>query len=142
VGPAFLLSTASDDLLGTGQWAAGPTVVALRQTASGWTYGGLFNHLESFAGDDDRADVSSTLVQLFVSRRVGPGRTLSAQVESTYDWEREQWNVPLNVSYGRVMRIGRQMVSFHGGVGRYVEAPEVAPEWGVRFTTTLMFPKR
>ena len=115
---------------------------ALRQTASGWTYGGLFNHLESFAGDDDRADVSSTLVQLFVSRRVGPGRTLSAQVESTYDWEREQWNVPLNVAYGQVMRIGRQMVSFQGGVGRYVEAPDVAPEWGVRFTTTLMFPKR
>jgi predicted TIM-barrel fold metal-dependent hydrolase len=44
---------ASDDLLGSGKWAAGPTLVALRQTPSGWTYGGLFNHLQSFGGDSD-----------------------------------------------------------------------------------------
>jgi len=30
-GPAFLLPTASDDLLGTGKWGAGPTAVALKQ---------------------------------------------------------------------------------------------------------------
>src|SRR5262245_31069543 len=142
VGPAFLVPTAGDDLLGTGKWAAGPTFVALRQTAAGWTYGGLFNHLESFAGDSARDDVSATFIQLFASRRVGKGRTVSATVESTYDWEHEQWNVPLNVSYSQVMRIGKQMLSFQGGVGRYLEAPTLAPDWGVRFTTTLMFPKR
>ncbi|MCK7494505.1 MAG: hypothetical protein MZW92_27560 [Comamonadaceae bacterium] len=34
---------------------------------SGFTYGLLFNHIWSFAGDDDRADVSATFLQPFLS---------------------------------------------------------------------------
>jgi hypothetical protein len=49
-GPVFLLPTATDDALGTGQWAAGPTAVGLRQRGP-WTYGLLANHLWSFAGE-------------------------------------------------------------------------------------------
>jgi hypothetical protein len=108
---------------------------------SGWTYGGLFNHLESFSGNSDRADVSNTLVQLFVSRRIGPGRTITANVESTYDWEGEQWTVPVNIAYSQVIRVGRQMLSLQGGVGRYVEHHDLAPEWGVRLTMTLLLPR-
>jgi hypothetical protein len=141
VGPVLLAPTASDDLLGADRWAAGPTAVLLRQTADGWTYGGLFNHLESFGGDEPQIDISNTLVQLFVSRRVGPGRTVSANVESTYDWEAEQWTVPVHVAVSQVLRIGRQMLSLQCGVGRYVESSELAPKWGVRFTMTLMFRK-
>ena len=141
VGPALLAPTASDDALGADRWAAGPTAVLLKQTTSGWTYGGLFNHLESFGGDDADVDISNTLVQLFVSRRIGPGRTISANVESTYDWEQEQWTVPAHVAVSQVLRVGRQMLSLQGGVGRYVESSALAPEWGVRFTMTLMFPK-
>src|SRR5262249_17790512 len=122
-------------------WAAGPTLVALRQTPL-WTYGGLFNHLRSFAGDDDRPELSATLVQLFASRRIGPGRTVSATGESTYDWKTSQWNVPLNVSLAQVLPVGKQMLSLQAGVGRYLAGPELAPERGVRFTLTLMFPKR
>jgi hypothetical protein len=142
VGPAFLVPTASDDTLGTRKWAAGPTLVALKQTANGWTYGGLFNHLVSFAGDDDRDEVRATLIQLFGAKRIGPGRTISAVVESTYDRETDQWTVPVNVAIAQVARIGKQMVSFQIGGGRYADGPELAPDWGLRITTTLMFPKR
>src|SRR5687768_5478695 len=34
-GPALLLPTATDDLLGAEKWGAGPTAVALRQTSTG-----------------------------------------------------------------------------------------------------------
>jgi hypothetical protein len=34
-GPVFLLDTATDDLLGSDQWGAGPTVVVLRQDGAG-----------------------------------------------------------------------------------------------------------
>ncbi|GFE80696.1 hypothetical protein GCM10011487_26960 [Steroidobacter agaridevorans] len=37
LGPALILPTATDDLLGQEQWALGPTAVALKQTESGWT---------------------------------------------------------------------------------------------------------
>ena len=141
-GPVVLVPTASDDLLGGGKWGAGPSVVALRQTASGWTYGGLFNHVVSFAGDDDRKDISATFLQPFVAKRIGPGRTLSANVESTYDWKAEKWTTPLNLGLSQVSKIGRQMVSYQGGVTWYVDAPAGAPEWGLRFTLTFLYPKR
>jgi hypothetical protein len=142
VGPAALIPTASDDRLGADRWALGPTAVLLRQTPTGWTYGGLFNHLVSVDDEADRPDINSTLVQLFASKRIGPGRTVSASVESTYDGEGEQWTVPINVSVSQVVRMGRQLVSFQGGVGRYADGPEAVPEWGLRLTTTFMFPKK
>lgn len=135
------MPTATDELLGGEKWGAGPAGVALRQTSTGWTYGVLFNHIWSFAGDDDRNDISTTFFQPFVAKGLGQGRTLSFNFESTYDWAGEQWTVPLNLSYSKVSRIGKQMVSYAGGVRYYIEAPDNGAEWGVRFTFTLLFPK-
>ncbi|MCZ0964617.1 transporter, partial [Paracoccus benzoatiresistens] len=95
VGPVFLLPTASDELLGTGKWGAGPTGVVLVQRGP-WTVGGLANHLWSFAGDEDRADVNRTFLQPFASYTTPEAWTFTLQTESTYDWETEQWSVPVN----------------------------------------------
>jgi hypothetical protein len=140
VGPAVLLPTATDDLLGAGKWAAGPTIVALRQTPSGWTYGALANHLWSFAGSGNRADISASYIQPFLAKGLGKGRTVNVALESTYDWKSERWTVPINLGYSRVSRIGGQLVSYQGGVRYYVEAPDNAPQWGLRFTFTLLYP--
>ncbi len=142
VGPVFLIPTATDDLLGSEKWGAGPTAVALRQTASGWTYGALANHIWSFAGADERADINATFLQPFLARSLGQGRTFSVGIESTYDWDGEQWNVPLNVGYSKVSRIGKQLVSYQGGVRYYLEAPDSGAEWGLRFTFTLLYPRK
>ena len=56
-GPVFLIPTATDETLGSEKWGLGPTAVALRQDGP-WTYGALANHIESFAGTSNRADVS------------------------------------------------------------------------------------
>jgi hypothetical protein len=140
VGPALLLPTASDDLLGSDRWGAGPTAVALRQTPGGWTYGGLANHIVSLGGGDGR-DISATFLQPFVAKRVGPGRTVSANVEATYDWKASQWTVPVNLGISQVIP-ARQMFSVQGGVIWYAQAPQGAPDWGVRFTATLLYPRR
>jgi hypothetical protein len=66
VGPVFLFPTASHPFLGGGKWAAGPTLVALKQSG-GWTCGVLGNHLWSFAGDGDRNDINATFLQPFLS---------------------------------------------------------------------------
>ncbi len=142
VGPVLLIPTATDDLLGAEKWGAGPTAVALRQTSSGWTYGALANHIWSFAGADDRADVNATFLQPFLARSLGQGRTLSFNFESSYDWEGEQWNVPFNVGYSKVSRIGKQLVSYQGGVRYYLDAPDSGAEWGLRFTFTLLYPRK
>lgn len=140
-GPAALLPTATDDLLGQKQWAVGPTAVALKQTEAGWTYGALVNQLWSVAGDDDRADVNAMFLQPFLTKALGQGRTIALNLESTYDWERKKWTVPLNLGYSKVSKLGKQLVSWQGGVRGYLEAPDGGPEWGLRFTFTLLFPK-
>jgi hypothetical protein len=142
IGPAFLIPTATDDLLGTEKWGAGPTAVMLRQTETHWTYGFLMNHIWSFAGADDRADVNQTFLQPFLAKGLGKGRTLSFNFESSYDWEGDQWSVPFNVGYSKVGRIGKQMVSWQGGVRYWFETPEGGPDWGVRFVLTLLYPHK
>nr|WP_258609844.1 transporter [Mesorhizobium sp. AR10] len=141
IGPVFLLPTATDDFLGSGKWGAGPTAVALVQKGE-WTVGGLANHVWSFAGQGDRADVSSTFLQPFVSYSLGHGRSVSLNAEATYNWEAEQWTVPLNLGFAQVLKIGEQPVSFQIGAKYYAVAPEGGPEWGIRTTITLLFPKK
>jgi hypothetical protein len=141
VGPALSVPLASDDLLGTGKWSAGPTAIALKQTAGGWTYGALINQLWSFAGDGDRLDVSSMFLQPFLAKAIGKGRTLTVNIESSYDWKAGQWTVPVNMSYSKVGKIGNQRVSYAGGIRHYFDAPDDGPDWGLRFALTLLFPK-
>ena len=142
VGPVLLVPTATDELLGSEKWGAGPTAVALRQTESGWTYGALVNHIWSFAGEDERADINATYLQPFLAKALGKGRSVSVGLESTYDWEGQQWTVPLNIGYSKVSRIGKQLVSYQGGVRYYLEAPDSGAEWGLRFTFTLLYPRK
>ncbi|HET9767095.1 MAG TPA: hypothetical protein VFS60_09615 [Thermoanaerobaculia bacterium] len=139
-GPVFLLPTATDDVLGTEKWGAGPSILVLEQTAGGYTFGALANHVESFAGDDERAEVSNTFLQPFLAKVFPGGRTVTLNAESTYDWNGEQWTVPLNLTYSKVTRIGSQMISFAGGARAYVEKPDGGPDWGLRFVVTFLFP--
>jgi len=140
-GPVFLLPTGSDDLLTADQWGAGPTAVVLKQE-NGWTYGMLANHIWSFAGDDDRSDVNATFMQPFLAYTTPTAWTYSVNTESTYDWENEQWLVPINVAASKVTRIGTQLVSIGGGLRYWADSPDYGPEGlGVRFTVTLLFPR-
>jgi hypothetical protein len=141
VGPALLLDTASDSSLGAEQWAAGPTGVVLKQVGP-WTFGLLANHLESFAGNDDRDDISATFVQPFLSYITKTKTTIGFNLESTYDWEHEQSSVPVNLTVSQLMKAGTQLIQVGGGVRYWLESPDNAAEgWGFRFQFTLLFPK-
>ncbi len=54
--------TASDDLLGTGRWTAGPSALGV-YLGPKWKLGALVQQYWDFAGDDDRDDVSLTNLQ-------------------------------------------------------------------------------
>lgn len=141
VGPVLLLPTATDDLLGAKKWGAGPTAIVLKQQ-KGWTYGALVNQIWSFAGDGDRADVSAAYLQPFVSYTTKKATTFTLNTESTYDWENEQWTVPMNLMVQQLVKIGTQPVALTVGGRYYVEKPEEGPDWGLRFAVILLFPKR
>jgi hypothetical protein len=139
-GPVFLLPTATDDLLGSNQWGVGPTMVVLRQTG-GWTFGMLANHIWSVAGDGGNTDVNATFLQPFVSYTTKTYTTFTLNSETTRDWAGDQWVVPLNVIISQLVKIGSQPVQFSLGGRYYLETPAGGPEWGVRFSVTMLFPK-
>lgn len=140
-GPVFLLPTASDDALGSEKWGVGPTGVGLKQAGS-WTYGMLANHIESFAGDDKRADVSATFIQPFLSYITKTKTTFGLNTESTYDWEDEEWSVPINLTVSQLLRVGSQILQIGVGARYWADSPENGPEdWGARVQLTFLFPK-
>ena len=140
-GPALLLPTATDELLGGEKWGAGPTFVVLKQQ-NGWTYGALANHLWSFAGDSDRAAVNATYLQPFASFTTKKATTFTLNTESTYDWDNEQWTVPVNLMVQQLVRIGGQPVAFVVGGRYYAEKPAEGPDWGLRLAVIFLFPKK
>jgi len=139
-GPAMLLPTATDDLLGSEKWGAGPTAVVLKQQ-NGWTYGALANHIWSFAGDSGRADVSATYLQPFVSYTTKTSTTFTLNTESTYDWTNNQWTVPLNFMIQQIVKIGDQPIALTAGARYYADKPEGGPDWGLRFAVIFLFPR-
>ncbi|MGE0649028.1 MAG: transporter [Gammaproteobacteria bacterium] len=140
VGPAFLIPTATDELLGTEKFGIGPTLVALTQ-AGPWTIGILTNHIESVAGDDDRADVSATFIQPFLAYNTKDAWTFTIQTESSYDWEAGHWSVPINGIVSKLVSLGGQRVSLGGGVRYWAESPDSGPEgFAARLVVTFLFP--
>ncbi|TFG60770.1 MAG: transporter [Deltaproteobacteria bacterium] len=140
-GPVLLLPTGSDDLLTADKWGAGPTAVVLTQFGP-WTYGGLFNHIWSFAGNGARADISNTFLQPFMTYTTPAALTLGLDMASTYDWKNEKWSVPINASVSKVTKIGGHLVSVGAGVRYWADSPASGPEGlGFRLVATLLLPK-
>jgi len=139
-GPVMLYPSATEKTLGTDKWGSGPTAVILKQQ-SGFTYGMLANHIWSFAGDNDRQDISATSLQPFLAYQTKTYTTFSINTESTYDWKSEQWTVPINLTVAQMVKIGGMPIQFTLGGRYYADKPDGGPDWGLRFGVTFLFPK-
>jgi hypothetical protein len=138
VGPAALIPTGTDRI-GGDTWAFGPTFVVLKQQGP-WTLGVLANQLWNTGGP---ADISSLFVQPFLTKGIGKGRTISMNTETTYNWENKEWLIPFNLAYSKVSKLGDQLVSNQVGARVYLKTPYGnGPDWGLRYTFTLMFPTK
>ncbi len=139
-GPVFLYPSATEKTLGSDKWGAGPTAVVLKQQ-SGWTYGMLANHIWSFAGLENRNDISATVLQPFLAYQTKTYTTFGVNTESTYDWKSEQWTVPVNLTVAQMVKIGGMPIQFLLGGRYYADKPDGGPDWGLRFQVTFLFPK-
>ncbi len=139
-GPAFLFPTATNGELGTQRWGAGPTAVLLKQ-AGPVTAGFLANHIWSFAGNDDRAQVSQTFFQPFLNYTTKTATSLIVNLESSYDWQSEEWTIPGNFSVAQMLKVGPQRLQIVVGYRTYLSRPVNGPDWGLRLAVVLLFPK-
>ena len=139
-GPALLFPTGTDELLTGNQWAAGPTAIVLKQQGK-FTYGGLTNHLWTYAGSGGRDPVNRTFIQPFLTYLPGGGWSYALNTESTYDWTGSQWTIPINLMVNKMIKIGDANTQWQLGARYYAEKPDDGPEWGLRFAVTFLIPQ-
>ena len=143
VGPALSFPTATDQVLGTDKWSAGPSAVAL--TIRGpWVIGGLASNLWSYAGDDDRSDVNQFLFQYFINYNLPKGWYVSSAPIITANWEADsgnQWTVPFGGGVGKIFKIGKQPLNAQVQAFYNVEKPDNGPDWSLRLQLQFLFPK-
>jgi hypothetical protein len=143
IGPSISFPSATDEKLGSEKWNAGPSAVVVAQPGA-FVLGGLIRQLWSFAGDDDRQDVSQMLIQPFVNYNLPDGWFLASAPIITANWEAssdDRWLVPLGGGAGRVFKIGPQPVSATLQAYYNVETPQFGPDWSLRFALSFLFPK-
>ncbi len=132
VGPVFMIPTSTDDLLGVGEFGAGPSAVALTQKGS-FTIGGLVNHIWA-------DNFSATFLNPFFARNFKGGRALTLNTEMTQNWTNDAFSGVVMLQGSQVFTIGKQAVNaglaprFHFGGGR-------TADWGFRAVLVFLFPK-
>lgn len=140
-GPAFLVPTATDELLGTQKLGVGPTALVLKQ-AHGLTFGALVNQIWSVAGNDQRADVNQMFLQPFLVYNWKSGAGIGLNAEMTQNWEASTSSVFINPSVSGVTKLGKQIVSLMIGPRIHVAAHNGSKaDFGVRAALTFVFPK-
>ena len=142
-GPVAVFPTATDDKLGSDKWSIGPTAVGLYQTGP-WLFGGLVGQFWSFAGDDDRRDVSSFYIQPFLNYNLPQGWYLTSSPLISANWKAksgQKWRVPVGAGVGKVFRIGSQNINTRLVAYYNVERPTGSADWSIQWTLQFLFPK-
>ncbi len=140
VGPAFLWPTGTDAQFSGRKWGAGPTAVALKQSA-GWTIGVLANHVWSYAGSGNFPRISTTSIQPFLAYQWPDTTTLTFTSETQYDWVGTQWTVPLDLLVSHIYRLGNQPLSVQIGPRYFPVTPSEGAHWGFRVNLAFLFPQ-
>lgn len=143
-GPHLSSDDHCEDGLSTDKWGVGPSVVALTMLGH-WVVGAIANNIWSVAGDEDRADVSTMLIQYFVNYNLPGGWYLTSSPIITADWEAtsgNKWVVPFGGGAGKVVRVGKLPVNASAQAYYNVVKPEsFGADWTLRATLQLLFPK-
>jgi len=142
-GIALGFPTATNEVLGTEKWTAGPSFVVLVQP-EGWTIGAIAQNTWSYAGSKDRGDVNFFYSQIFATKNLEKGWYVNSAPIITANWEAlsgQQWTVPLGAGFGKLFRLGKLPINAQAGYYYNVVTPDFGPESQFRFQVVLLFPK-
>jgi hypothetical protein len=142
-GPAFVVPTATNDVLGQGKLSMGPSCVVLAQPPH-WTLGVLINNVWSVAGSGGRPSVNQMLLQYFINYNMKKGYFISASPILTANWKANSgnvWTVPFGGGLGRIMKLGFQPVSLEAQFYGNALHPSGTSDWNMRLQIAFLFPK-
>ena len=143
-GPTLSVPTATNSAIGSGKWAAGPSVIGVVQPGH-WTFGLLASNLWSVAGDKDRPQVNSLSLQYSVNYNFVRSWYFTSSPIITSNWKldsNERWSVPFGAGLGRVFKYSGQ--SFNSQLSAYytVIHPNSLPypKWQLRLQGAWILP--
>lgn len=140
VGPSFVFPTASERETGQGKWQVGPAAAIAFAPEGGWLVGVLAQNPISFAGSRDRRGTSELILQPFVTYQFGEGWFIRSQPQLTFDWKTHETVLPLDLGFGRVIKVAGQNISCFVDVSRNLSRDEPAPRYGVAIGVSLLYP--
>ncbi len=137
LGTTFIFPTASNDLLASHQYQAGPTALALWSSRN-WNVGTHLQHWWGVADDgasDDNPLIRSahdrnlnhTNIQYFVIRHLPDAWQIRASPNITIDWEADSGNrltLPVGLGIGKMVKIGPMPVMLMAEYQYSVIAPD------------------
>ena len=152
-GLTAMLDTASDDFLGTGKNSVGPMALAFKISEK-WVNGLVLQHWWSVGGSDyldvqtdlgpvrvERPDVNLTDMQVVVRYRKNALTNIGAAPNWRYNWETDQWSIPLGIGFDTMTKIGRLPAKIGLEGYYYVKQDDVfGPEWQLRFMFVPVIP--
>jgi hypothetical protein len=142
-GPAFLIPTATNNILGQGKLGIGPSFLALTQPGP-WTLGALVSNVWSVAGSGGRPVVNQMLLQYFINYNLKKGWYISISPILTANWRGSSgsvWTVPFGGGIGKIARLGYQPVNLSAAFYGNPVNPSGASPWSMRLQIAFLFPK-
>ncbi len=140
IGAASTYPTASDNLLGTGKYTAGP-IMATGRFLPRWEsfLFGVFQHLVSVGGDPSRADISLTQANLQINTIWAEHWWTIVQGTWRVNWEQKtKSSMTAELELGRNV-IGRWGVYVRPGVGIWGTNVPGTYDWNIEVGTRYMF---
>lgn len=141
-GPQLTLPTATEDELGSEKWSAGFANVLFNASSPKFQYGYLLTWQASFAGDDDRASVNVGALQPFAFYQLGHGTYLRAAPIWSYNFQNDDYSVPLGVGIGQVLKKGNTVFNmFAEPQFSVADRGPGQPEWQIFLGFNMQFLK-
>lgn len=135
VGLIGSFPTATATGLGTDRFTAGPEALIGVLTPK---HVGVFfpNHQWDYAGSGD-SSVSITTLQVIYTYLPGGGWNVGTAPINTYNWENEQWTVPINLNIGKTVTLNGKPWKLSAEINYFVEKNGTfANEWMIGFNVT------
>jgi hypothetical protein len=142
IGPAILLPTRSDPILGSDRLGLGPSGV-LYYAEDKWGAGVVLQNVWSMGGEGIN-EVNVFSAQYFLNYNLPKGWYLYSNASITADWladdDDDTWTVPVGGGVGRIFNIGNQPVDVAiQGLYNTVR-PSDAADWTINLQISLLFP--
>ncbi len=136
--------TASEELLGSGKYTAGPSAI-YAYLGEKWKLGGLLQQYTSFAGDSDRDDVNMMNLQYLYYYSLNGTTSIGAMPNIIANWEQSSgnvWTVPVGFGINKTFQFGKVPVRI--GLEAYYSVIEpndvVGSNWDYRLYITPAAP--